>query len=101
MFFSDTIKIRGLVPAPFALVGPRPAPGFARFAEVDTLPPELFSKDRSHFLQAVVDRADAMWPCPFIFIVGKTQAVVILDTLPRAFRGIIRVGIIVAETDRP
>ena len=50
MFLSNPFKIRRTVPAPLALIGTRPAPGFTRLEEVYAFPAELFSKDGPHLL---------------------------------------------------
>ena len=97
MFLSNALEIGRPIPAPVTLVGAHPAPGFVRLKVIDPLPAKFLTKDRSHFLQAVVDRADPVGASPLILIVGKTQAVIVLDSFAGALRGIFRVGIIIPK----
>ena len=101
MFLPDPLKIRWTIPAPPALIRTRPLPGFSGIEIVNPFPAKFLPKDRTHFLQPIVDRADTVWAGPFVLVVGKTQTIVILDTLTGPFRSIFRVGIIIAKAGSP
>ena len=97
MFLSNPFKIRRALPAPFTLIRTSTTPGLAGLKIVDTFPAKFLTEDRTHFLQAIMYRADAMRARPFILIVREAQTIIIFHTFSCAFSSIFRVGIIIAK----
>src|SRR5262245_7554928 len=81
MFLTHAVKVWRLVPTPFFLICASSAPWFARLVIQYAFPAKLFTEYCTQLLSSIIDRAEAVWARPFIFIVREPNGVIILHAL--------------------